>query len=813
MKMNFLWTDIRYAWHEARRSFGITIAIIAMLALGTGGATAVFNPIYSTLLAPLPFPQQEQLVIIGGAIPIYNGFFNRFEKEEELSRIFSSLTTYAPFPATSVTIPDTGKNKEVYVVDVNKDFFKTLGVRPLRGSDFNNSEITQAFVVSYHFWRNELTGEEDIIGKWIQTPNRRGIIIGIMPESFDFPVGTDIWMHDGINGTLISTARQFLGRLRSEIPMSTAAKELRTLEFKPGPGLRGNDGPLLQSLKRVLLGNRTPMLLILGSTAILFLILICAGVMNLLITRGVYRKSEMAIRLTMGATRRNLVFQLLRETLPLVVAGSLVGLWLSEIASAWLMAQFPMLNGNEVVIPVKMVFFATLVFAVTIIGGLTPALCVSNVDLNSYLKSGSDSKWHFFSLSLRELLVSVQLSLALALLTGVSLLVSSMMFHSDIPIRWSSRDMAIVRSEFKADIRISGSPEAITNQVLFFQELQHNLITMPEVITVGIFRPIPFSSDAVRSSHNPTGVFNTQSDDPKRMSVRVIEGYANPEGFEILGITLISGRHFSPTDMANETNFRIESRKALLTSGRAFIGRAGGVVIVNQSFAQKLWPSKTAIGEIIYDGLSNSYEVIGVVRNFYQIDDNKDFIPAIYYPPDIWRPIKQTFLVKLHSEALIKDFRQRLSGIDTSATIETMPLEEVVSKAMANASMMLQLLGIFAVLGVIVSGLGVYATMSLMAATWIREIGIHMAFGAQILDILRLVLWRGIRAIFFGLSFGLLLAWILSRMLDSYLFLVKINNPLVWVISCAFLLVVTIIAALIPALRVIRVNPMDALRN
>jgi len=807
-------SDFRYAVRAARRSPGVTLAIIVMLALGTGGVTAVFNPIYSTLFAPLPFPQSTQLVLIGGNIPLFNGFSNRFEKEEYLDRIFSSLTAYAPFEATSVTISDTGKSKQVFAVDVSEDFFDTLGVRPLRGSDFKHSELKQGFVVSNRFWRNELMGSENTIGKLIQAPLRFGPIIGVMPESFDFPAGADIWMCAGPGGALSSTARQYLGRLRPGVSHSKAAEEIKAIEFKEGVGLQGNAGPLLQSLQTVVYGDRRPILLMLGSTAVLFLLLVCAGVTNLLITQGARRKSEMAMCLILGATRRNLVFQLMRETLPLVIVGALAGLWLSEIASMWLMVQFPALKGGEVVIPVKMMFFATIVLAVTILGGLTPALYASSVDLNTYLKSGSDSKWRFKSISLRELLVGVQLCLALALLIGVGLLLNSMMFHVDIPIRWSSRDMAVVRAEFSSVPGLANSREAMTSRVLFFQDFLHSLNTMPEVVNAGIFRPIPFSAEAIRARHNHTGVSNAMSTDPKRVFVQVIEGYANPEGFEMLGVSFIAGRYFSSIDMANEIEHRIGFWERNADKSKPRTGIVGGTVIVNQSLARQFWPEGNAVGKIIYDGFSNSYEIIGVIRDFQQLSDNKDFVPTVYYPPDIWRISSQTFIVKLHSRVLMKDFKQRLSNLETgSLTIEVQSLGDIVSEAMANTRMTLQLLGSFALLGILVAGLGVYATTSLMATAWNREMGIRMAMGATTLDILKLALWRGIRAIFFGLPLGLFLAWILSRVLSSYLFQVKVGDPFVWIISCVLLLIITIIAAFIPALRVIRISPMDALRN
>jgi len=211
--------------------------------------------------------------------------------------------------------------------------------------------------------------------------------------------------------------------------------------------------------------------------------------------------------------------------------------------------------------------------------------------------------------------------------------------------------------------------------------------------------------------------------------------------------------------------------------------------------------------------IRNSYEIVGVVADIHLVSDNKNIVPTVYYPPDSYDR-SQTFIVKLHSSAFMKDFRQRLSGINAgSVTSEVQSLGEIVSNATADTRMTLQLLGSFTLLGIVVAGLGVYATTSLMIAAMNREMGIRMAIGAQTWDILRLALWRGTRAILFGLPFGLFLAWVLSRILSRYLFQVNVNDPLVWIISCALLLVITIIAAFIPALRATRVNPLVAMRN
>ena len=189
-------------------------------------------------------------------------------------------------------------------------------------------------------------------------------------------------------------------------------------------------------------GDQRPMLRMLGTTAILFLALVCAGVVNLLIALGARRKQEIATRLVYGATRGNLIFQLLRETLPLVVIGGIAGWWLSEVSGALMWAQMPALRNGAVAVPVKIAFWAALVMVVTLIGGLIPSLYATSLDLNTYLKSADGGKRRF--LPAQEILVGVQLSLALALLIGVVVLLRSMMFNVDIPIGWASRDIAVV---------------------------------------------------------------------------------------------------------------------------------------------------------------------------------------------------------------------------------------------------------------------------------------------------------------------------------------------------------------------------------
>jgi len=812
--MQTIFIDLLHAWRRALRQPGATLSVILLLALGMGGATAVFIPIYSTLFTPLPLTQPEQLMRIGGNIPLFDFSTSSFKNEEDLRRIFSNMMAYCQYQA-KIQIPDTGKNLEVSAIRVSEGFFETLGVKPLMGYDLNSSGKRKAFLVSHRFWRDELLQKTDVIGgKYILDSSGIDLsIVGIMPENFNFPADIDIWEYVSIGkgwGGGLGETTYFVGRLHPGVSSGYAEKVLLSIDFQQKGQASNAGGHVLQSLQSFLYGDQKPLLMMLGVTAILFLVLVVVGVVNILIAQGIQRKQEIATRLIYGASRRNLVFQLLREILPLVIIGGLAGWWVAEIAGIWLKAQFPALHSGVVNVPVKITFWAALVIVVTFIGGLIPSLYATSINLNTYLKSASEDKRRIFAS--REVLVGVQLCLTLALLVCVGVLLRSMMFGIDIPIGWSARDVAVLSLDF-SDSLSNGVADTSKAEAIFL-DIRNAFSGMPEVMAVGDMAPIPFSAWAItRSQSSGVAVSKAllpQGQKPPYGSPSGIEVRVSPEGFGMLSIPLLAGRYFTEADT---------TRLLQLMKIREY-GRDGGVVIINQALSQLLWPGENPVGKIFYAN-SESHEVVGVVRNFHLAPGIKDFIPAIY-TPSIYAPkwtgmsFNYECLIKLRPDTSLakfqSDVRQRLSGY-TFEWLRMRPLSEEVASVIANQRMMLQLLSCFAVLGIIISGLGVYATATLMVAARNREMGIRIALGAQIIEIFRLAFWRGVRVILIGLPFGLFLALIMSKVLSSYLIYINVGDPLVWVISCAVLLFITIVAALIPALRVMCINPIDVLRN
>jgi putative ABC transport system permease protein len=445
-----------------------------------------------------------------------------------------------------------------------------------------------------------------------------------------------------------------------------------------------------------------------------------------------------------------------------------------------------------------MTFFFFFLFIITLIGGLIPSLYATGFDLNTYLKAASGGRRRFFST--REFLVGAQLGLALALLIGVGVLIRSMMFRVDFPVGWSSQNMAAISAYPVGGVAVELTDVSIQRQ-LFFQDVHRELNALPEVMSVGFLNPIPFSVMAGYFSSMPQHISKTLLPKaqgwPPGTPVAVF-AEAGPDAFDVLGIPLIAGRSF--------TTFRSEN------------AAYGGVVVINQALAQLLWPEENAVGKELFIADDASLEVVGVVRNYHHAPGNNNFLPTVYLTmPGSYVPTYQ-LLAKLRPGTSLKNFqtnvRQRLSGLGAIPTeFEVKPLSEYTKEAMSSRRLTLQLLTCFAVLGIVISGLGVYATATLMIAARNREMGIRMAMGAQTWDILRLALWRGIRAILVGLPFGLFLAWILARALSGFLVQVNIDDPLAWVIGCAVFMAAVTVAALVPALRASRLNPLDALRD
>jgi hypothetical protein len=840
-----LWMDFCHGWRVFRRAPGVALWTIILLGLGTGGVTALSSPLYWLVLAPLPYPHSEELVRIGGNIPLFDTSTNAFQKRERLTPILSHVTAYAPvFFPTRARPSSGGPSEGVAVEGVSPEFFETMGVRPQMGRSLAGESVNASVVVlSDRFWRRELRGARDVIGCPILFEGHPYVVVGVMPEGFEFPARTDVWAPLGAVFYDVLNVES-VGRMHPGLSLAQAAGRLKSIGYTRGDRKRGRGGPVLESLQSFLRGDRRPMMWMLWTVSVLFLLLACAGAANLLLARGVRRRPEMVMRLVLGAPRWRLIRQLLTETLVLAAAGALLGVWLSTLAGRWVETRLPELRVPRVFVPSTGPAVLGLALAVTILCGLAPALHATGRDLTSPLKLGSTgirvSRAGRRAFTSHEFLAGTQLGLAMVLLIGTSLLLRSLSAMLSVALGFEPQNVAVLRTSLPLLPELTEAAENYVQQhhldrskgipakdaealeralaparkaeslrnVLFNREARQRLTALPQVVSVGVLSPAPLTLDAEKL-HQMVRVCTKVSPavDSWASGVSCLPGSASANAFDALGIRLLAGRTFSAEDAAGRLPMEV---------GRPDDGRAeSGVAIINEALARSYWPKENAVGKQFYFGLTPR-TVVGVVSNFHQGLFDSNVTPAAYFPSTDTGE-ENSFVVKLRPGSSLTQldqdaYRSLLALAPDLPHPAFSSLQELKRSASANLRLGLPLLACFSLLGSTVAGLGVYAAAALMAAARTREMGIRIALGATAGQVRRLALWRSVRLALVVLPCGLLAGWGLAHTLSHLLFRVKPSDPITYVASGGLTGVIALVAGLQPALRLGATDPAKSIR-
>jgi len=854
-------SDVRHGWRTWRRMPAAALTMVILPALGIGGVAAIFSPLYSLVLAPLPFPRSDNLVRIGGDLPIFNLHSSVFEERNRLASVFENVMAYEPLDVgrpIQARLSSAGQPKDVVVHAVTQEFFDTMGVPPRLGTGFADEAASAAVVVlSNRVWRTELQGTPDVIGRSVQLFDHPFTVVGVMPMGFDFPGATDLWVPMGTVGANGSRV-QFVGRLRAGMPLEQAALALNAMGSRreQGPtGRVGKDGPVLQPLQVFLRGDRRPMLWVLWAASILFLLLVAAGSANVLLAQGVGRRPEMYVRLALGGGRRRLVRQLLTETLLVVGVGGVLGTWLSIAASQWLQSHLPELRDGRIFAPATVALAVALSLVVTLLCGLAPALRATDMGLASSRKPGTGRPrwaWRRRRVSTsREYLAGAQLALALVLLIAAGLLLRSLTTRISMPLALETHGVVVARvampplpalAAAQADffqrhgMGLGGSygprrHQALMEQmqrtlepaeraenarnVLFFREAERTLRTLPSVVAVGVLEPAPFTSAATSAMQNPNWVSTRRSGGNRDALVPCIVGRASAQAFEVLGVRLQAGRTFTTSDVAEEFTLQETVQFPPARLGTVLTALSGSAII-NQVLARRLWPTESAIGKRFYDRGSAARVVVGVVPHFHQSGYNMTVMPAAYYPFTGLRGAT-SFLVRLSPEAsterVATEAQRTLAELAPGLVrAEVQSMEGVTAASLTNLRLALVLLSAFSIVGSVVAGLGVYAVAALMAAARAHEFAVRMALGASVTEVRLLAMQRVVRLAAVALPAGLGAGWAVARQLSSLLFQVGTADPTIFVASSALLLAIVLAAGLAPLLRAATANPAAVLR-
>lgn len=834
--------DLRRAARSLRKAPGFTLAAVVLLALGIGAATALFGPLYSLVLAPLPFPQANRLVRVGGVPMPYRWATPRLR--QALKPVFSHIAQFDEWGSENAP---RALGPTLHITSVTPGFFRAVGVAPRLGRDFRRGDsLTDGVIISDAMWRTRLHAKSDLSGAFLRVGFATLPVAGVMPPSFDFPAGTQVWELQP-EGVGLPFGSPVIARVQPGLSLAAALVRLRTI----AKAQHVQEGPItLQPLHDYLLGDRRPLLWMLWAVAVLFLLLASAGVANLFLVRGVRRQPEVALRLALGGGRARLMRQQLAEALLLALAGAALGIVLAVSAGSALRAALPAALGRTAFAPQPALapslgLVVALALAAALACGSWPAWRAARTDAGAYLKpSGSGlgaAPSGLRRLASRELLVAGQLALALALLIASALLARSVQARLDIHFGFPARQVVAVEAKlpplpaaanaWRAFNRLERAEPSLTassgatrralrrsgmlsawladeeRDISAQSEARAELAGAPGVVSAAVLSPLPFNGQA-----RPSGLEFVQLR-PSLPRVPAYLRYVSGDFVRALGIRLLAGHTLNPAEAAAAA--RVQEH-ATLTYGSPRRGYLLPVVI-NRALALRFWPGRSPLGRQLYWEYQHC-RVVGVVSNIRESSANLAVWPTVYQPAQFNTSDELTFIARLRPGVPLAAFQAAARRIITGLAPGMAPprvinLAARAEKSWTNLRVALWLLAFFAALGVIVAAVGVYAAAAQLAATRRRETGVRIALGARPEQIRRLALWRSLRPALAALPIGAFAAWALARGLSHWLFRVGALDTRSYAAAAALLLLLTLFAGLWPAHCAARTDPAAALRD
>jgi predicted permease len=793
--------DLRYGLRMLWQRPGFTVVAVLTLALGIGANTAIFSVVNGVLLRSLPYTDPDRLVLLwetnerSRAIHVSN--LNLLDWREQ-NHSFESFSGYSGQWGGKTTVLGGSEPDRAFAVAVYRDFFKVLGVAPVLGRPFSTEEHSpgsaQTVVVSYGFWQSHLGSDPDLSNKKLTLGDASFSVIGVMPQGFSFPAGTDLWLAKEQLGpdTSSRSAHNYvaIARLKPGVTPEQAQADMNTVAGSLSAQYSDNQGMGVNviSLEDQLVGSIRPALLVLLAAVGFVLLIACANVSNLLLARAVGRQRELAIRTALGASPWRVMRQLMTESLLLSLMGGALGLlfayWLIGPLVALGPSTIPRLN--EIGIDGRTLGFTLLISLLTaLVFGLLPALKFSRPDLQEALKQGGQTTGAG-SVLLRSALVVAEVSLTMVLLVGAGLLVKSFWRILQVNPGFNSENVLTMQ------ISLPESAYSEEGRVItFYRQLLERTKSLPGVESAGMINNLPLGGVDIN------GFFWIEGDPAQKPTHDSGFRVVSPDYFRTMNIPLLKGRLFTEQD--NET--------------------ATPVGIISHSVAEATWPGQDPLGKRLQSRNDNREEwttIIGVVADVRHRGLDKR-VSADLYLPYAQRPFRAgdvTVVMRTSTDpaSLIAEVRELVRSIDKNVPVEFETMERIFDRSVANRRYNTLLLGTFAFLALLLSLIGIYGVLSYTVTQNTHEIGIRMALGAQPRDVLKLIVGQGMILALVGVGLGVLGALALTRVMASLLYETKATDPLTFVGVSALLIAVAFLACYVPARRATRVDPMEALR-
>lgn len=806
--------DLRYAMRKLLRVPGFTIVAVSTLALAIGATTAVYSIVDGVILKPLPFRHPEQLVRVeqtdrqNKPFPLSPADFIDFR---DRTTSFSAMSQFSPGAANFATSGSEPNRLDRLMV--GPSFFSVLGLTPLRGRFFAESEggpgAANVVVISERLWRSRFASSPSIVGQSVTIDERAATIIGVAPASATYPQIVDLWTPRLVTPSADPGARgahQFfaVGRMKDGVALARARDDVGTVARRLAqeyPNFDAEFGATVTPLQEQLVGNvRGTLFAILGAVGFVLLIA-CANVANLLLVRASARSSEMAVRTALGAATGRIVRQLVTESLLLAAAGAAIGIALAAWVVKAIVAVGPRLlprlsevsvNGRVLVVSAAVAIFTGLIF------GLVPALYTARPDIAAMLRESVRGSSRGGMNRLRSGLVVAEMALAVVLLIGAGLLIKS--FVALIRVDTGFQTENVVTFDVSLPPAKYGKDDA---RIAAMSSLTARLAALPGTQSVGVINGRPLGRMLMMTAFDVAG---QPPRDPMHRTIVEVHP-SSPSFFNAMGMTLKRGRLFT------ESENRRDGHQVLL---------------INEEAARRYFPGQDPVGKEITLGVSYNEilvpadtngvhgEIVGIVGDVKQRGLSEDLFPMVYVPYNVLPGALNSIVVRSTSPAGAVEtaIRTQVRAVDANLPVVGLnTMSEVVAQSVATPRFYMMTLAAFAGIALLLAAIGIYGVISFTVAQRSRELGIRIALGATRERVIGKVLGEGLTLTLAGVAIGLVAAFGLTRLISTMLFGVAAVDAVTFSGVAIALTGVSVLASWLPARRAAGVDPLIAMRS
>ena len=809
--METLFKDIRYGVRSLLKQPGFTAIVVLTLALGIGATTAIFSVVNSVLLRQLPYRQSERIVAIqelnneGRLAQVTAPNFLDWRAQ---NTVFEHLAAIKEATGNLV-LSDSAERIEIAQTSAN--FFEVFGITPAQGRLFiaadEQAGHEPVIVLSHTLWQRRFGSDPSLIGKPLTLDGKNYTVAGVAPPGFQYPDKTEAWLPPlrlvpELFESMDVTQHRRMGYLeavallKSGTSLTQAASEMETITGRlrqQYPETNNNRFNRVVSLHKHLVGDTDSTLWLLFGAVTFVLLIACANVANLLLANAAARQKEMAVRAALGASRFRIVRQLLTESAMLGIAGGAVGLlisiWGVGFLTALLPTDFPRVD--EIQMDWRVLGFTLGTSLVTsFLFGLAPALHLAKTDVHAAMKeSGRTSSAGIHRSRVRQALIVAEVSLSVVLLAGAGLLFRSFLQLRAVNPGFTSHQVLTAR------LSPSGNNfRSNADYVNYHQRVMQRIAAIPGVSDAGAINTLPLGN-------GPSLRFRVEGRPPTTVdkwppaNLRV----ASPNYFRTMKVPVLQGRAFTEHD--NE--------------------QAPRAIIINQALAQQNFSGESPIGKRLNFGNTDEnkqpiwFEIVGIVANVRSLELKEEPRPELYFSSlqDPSWPMSLVIRTSIEPEALAPAVRQAVTEVDKSVPIsDVKAMDHVVTESVMEPRFNMVLLTLFSSIALLLSAAGIYGVTAYTVTQRTHELGIRLALGAQLRDVLTLIMRQGVIVILVGLVIGLAASFAFMRLLRSLLFGVTATDPVTFAAITLLLTVVALLACYIPARRATKVDPMVALR-